>query len=70
MHRNADHQAQREKRVHQRFAEFGFFGGIVMVEVEGCGVHRHGGEEDIVRFSHRATDRMVEDVPLFKFLEI
>ena len=66
---DADHQAEGEEAVDQALAELGLLGEL-LVEMQRLGVHRQGAEQHIVHLGDGAADRVLEDLPLFKLLEV
>ena len=69
VHRDADHQAEREQAVDDALAELGL-GGELLVEVQGLHVHGQRAEQHVVHFSDRARPGMVEHPADGEFLEI
>src|SRR6266852_3621879 len=68
--RDADHQPEREQRVHQRLAPFGLLLAEMPVDVQRLRVERHVGEQHVVRLRHRAGEAMLEGLAERKILEI
>ncbi len=54
-HLDADHQAEREQRVHQRLAPFGLGLAEMPVDVQRLRIERHVGEQHVVHLRHRAV---------------
>lgn len=68
VHRNADHQSEREKRIDDALAELGLL-PILFVEMQRRGIVGQRREKNIVRLRHGAADRMLEllsDMELFE----
>ena len=69
-HLDADHQAEREQRVHQRLAPFGLLLAEMPVDVQRLRVERHVGEQHVVHLRHRAVVAMLGERADDEALEI
>jgi len=67
--REAYRKAQREEAIHQPLTKLGLFGEF-FIEMERLGIHRQGGEQDVVGFGNRSSRLMFEDLSDDKFLKI
>src|SRR5574337_253365 len=68
VHRQPDHEAEREDAVDQRPAELGR-AAVLGIEVDRRRVGGDAAEPDVVGFGHRAPDPVVEDLSDGEFLE-
>ena len=68
--RHADHEAEREQRVHQRLAPLGLLLAEMSVDMQGLRVERHVREQHVVHLRHRAPVTMFDDLADFEVLEI
>ena len=59
---NTDHQAEREQRVHQRFAKFGLC-AIIMIDMELRGVEGERGKQAVFIIKHGLAHLMLEPLP-------
>ena len=64
--RDADHQAEREQRVHQRLAPFGLGLAEMPVDVQRLRVERHVGEQHVVHLRDRAAVAVLGERPTSK----
>ena len=69
-HLDADHQAEREQRVHQRLAPLGLLLAEVPVDVQRLRVERHVGEQHVVHLRHRAAVAVLGERADREILEI
>ena len=67
---DADHQSEREQRVHQRLAPLGLLLAKVAVDVERLRVERHVGEQHVVHLRDRARERVLVQMPNHEVVEI
>src|SRR6185436_17924645 len=67
---DADHQAEREQRVHQRLAPLGLLLAEVPVDVQRLRVERHVGKQHVVHLRHRAGEAMLSELADGEVLEI
>jgi hypothetical protein len=58
--RDADHQPEREQRIHQGLAPFGLVLTEMPIDVERLRVECHVGEQHVVHLSHRARVPVLE----------
>src|SRR5690349_9392966 len=69
-HLDADHQPEREQRVHQRLAPLGLLLAEVPVDVQRLRVERHVGEQHVVHLRHRAGKAVLGELADYEILEI
>src|SRR6185437_2220732 len=67
---DADHQAEREQRVHQRLAELGLGLAEMAIDVQRLRVERHVGEQHVVHLRHRARVAVLVELADLHVLEI
>ncbi len=67
---DADHQAEREQRVHQRLAPLGLGLAEVAVDVQRLRIERHVGEQHVVHLRHRARVAVLVELADLEVLEI
>ena len=67
---DADHQAEREQRIHQRLSPFRFLLAEMAVDVERLRIERHVGEQHVVHLRHRPGERMLVEAADLEVVEI
>ena len=67
---DADHQAEREQRVHQRLAPFGLLLAEMAVDVQRLRIERHVGEQHVVHLRHGAGVAVLVELADLEILEI
>ncbi len=67
---NADHEAEREQRVHQRLAPFGLLLAEVPVDMQRLRVERHVGEQHVVHLGDGAGVAVLDEFAGDEILEI
>src|SRR5690348_7196150 len=67
---DADHQPEREQRVHQRLAPFGLLLAKMPVDVQRLRIERHVGKQNVVHLGDGACVAMLDDFARHEVLEV
>jgi hypothetical protein len=70
VHRDADHQPEREDRIHQRLAPFRLSLAEMPIDMQRLRVQRQAGEKHVVHLGDGAAERMAKELRELEILKV